>query len=52
MISSKRAASIILEPDQGKRDQIVDKLTESDAKYLLKVALAAMKGQEWEAVEK
>lgn len=52
MISAKRASSIMFEPDQEKRDALVDKLAEADAKYMLKVALAAMKGQEWKAIVK
>lgn len=52
MISAKRALSISTEPDQAKRDALVDKLTEADAKYMLKVALAVIKGQEWKAIEK
>lgn len=52
MISAKRALSITAEPDQKKRDALVDKLTEADAKYMLKVALAVINGQEWKAIEK
>ena len=52
MISAKRALSITTEPDQAKRDVLVDKLTEADAKYMLKVALAVMQGKEWRAIVK
>lgn len=52
MISAKRALTISMEPDQEKRDALVDKLTEADAKYMLKVALSAMQGKEWRAIVK
>ncbi len=52
MISAKRALSISMEPDQEKRDALVDKLTEADAKYLLKVALSAMQEKEWRSAVK
>lgn len=52
MISAKRALSITTEPEQEKRDALVDKLTEEDAKYMLKVALSAMQGKEWRAIIK
>jgi len=39
MISTKRAAKIILETDAEKRGKMIDKLTEEDAKYLLKKCL-------------
>lgn len=52
MISAKRALSISTEPDQKKRDALVDKLTEADAKYMLKVALSVMQGKEWRAIVK
>lgn len=52
MISVKRAISISTEPDQEKRDVLVDKLTEADAKYMLKVALSVMQGKEWRAIVK
>ena len=52
MISAKRALSISTEPDQAKRDSLVDKLTEADAKYMLKVVLSAMQGKEWRAIVK
>lgn len=41
-----------MEPDQEKRDALVDKLTEADAKYLLKVALSAMQEKEWRSAVK
>lgn len=47
MISAKRALSISTEPDQEKRDALVDKLTEADAKCMLKVTLSVIQGQEW-----
>lgn len=43
MISAKRASTIIFETDDVKRDELIDTLTESDAKYLLKKCLATMK---------
>lgn len=36
----------------AKRDTLIDKLTEADAKYMLKVAVSAMNGQKWEAIDK
>lgn len=45
MISTKRAMTIIMEEDKEKRDAMIDKLTEADAKHLLKIALFTMKGK-------
>ena len=42
MISTKRAMTIIFEQDREKRDAAVDKLTEEDAKYMLKLALVTI----------
>lgn len=40
MISAKRAATIIFEVDRNKRNKLIDKLSEEDAKYLLMQYLA------------
>lgn len=42
MISTKRAAKIVFESDDVKRNELIDKLTEDDAKLILKCCLAAM----------
>lgn len=36
MISTKSAAAIICEIDKDKRNKMIDKLSEEDAKYILK----------------
>ena len=46
MISIKRATTIITEKDETKRNEMVDNLSEEDAKYLLKQCLAVMRGKE------
>lgn len=43
MISSNRATALLLEPDKEKRNLLIDKLTEEDAKYLLKNALTVIR---------
>lgn len=45
MISSKHALKIVTEPNQEKRDAMIDKLTEADAKHALKVAISCIKGE-------
>ena len=40
MISTKRAATIILQSDKDKRNDLIDKLSEEDVKYLLKQSLS------------
>lgn len=40
MISTKRAATIILQTDKDKRNALIDNLSEEDAKYLLKQSLS------------
>ncbi|WP_367567286.1 hypothetical protein [Lacrimispora sp.] len=42
MISTKRATTIICEKDKDKRNELVDKLSEEDAKYLLKHCLTVI----------
>lgn len=44
MISTKRAMKIIAELDKDERNKMVDKLTEEDAKLLLKQCLTVMIG--------
>ncbi len=39
MISTKRATTIICEKDKDKRNELIDKLSEEEAKYLLKQCL-------------
>lgn len=39
MISAKRATSIVFEKDRATREVLVDKLTEQDAKHVLKMLL-------------
>ena len=40
MISTKRAMSILSENNPEKRNEMIDKLKEEDAKYLLKICFA------------
>ena len=42
MISTKRATTIICEEDRDKRNELLDKLSEEDAKYLLKQCISLM----------
>jgi len=42
MISTKRATTIICEEDKDKRNELIDKLSEEDAKYLLKQCMSLM----------
>ncbi len=42
MISTKRATLIICEKDKDKRNELIDKLSEEDAKYLLKQCMSFM----------
>lgn len=42
MISTKRATTIICEEDKDKRNELIDKLSEEDAKYLLKLCMSLM----------
>lgn len=42
MLTVKKAMTIMLENDANKRNEMIDKLTEEDAKYLLKQCLAIM----------
>lgn len=46
MISTKRAAILLGEPDSEKRNQLIDKLTEEDAKYLLKACISVIRGEQ------
>lgn len=46
MISRVRATKILTEPDPNKRSEIIDKLTEQDAKYLLKICIQVMRGKD------
>ena len=39
MISAKRATGIVFEKDRETREAVVDKLTEQDAKHVLKMLL-------------
>lgn len=39
MISAKRATTIVFERDRESRERMVDKLTEQDATYVLKMLL-------------
>ena len=43
MISAKRAMRLVFEPSEEKRNEMVDKLTEEDAKVLLKHCLKVMR---------
>ena len=43
MISAKRFLRIMTESDPQKRDAMIDKLTEEDAKYIIKTWLRAMR---------
>lgn len=45
MISTKHAMTIICEQDRVKRDAMIDKLSEEDVKYMLKLALSTVKGE-------
>lgn len=45
MISTKRTMSILSENNPEKRNEMIDKLKEEDAKYLLKICFAVMKGE-------
>lgn len=42
MISAKRATVIVTEVDDNKRNELIDKLSEEDAKTLLKRCLKAV----------
>lgn len=44
MISTKRAATIMLQTDKDKREALIDKLSEEDLKYLLKQCLSFIHG--------
>lgn len=44
MISTKRATTIICEKDKDKRGELIDKLSDEDAKYLLKQYLNVIHG--------
>ena len=44
MISTKRATKIICEKDKNKRNELIDKLSEEDSKYLLKQYLNVIHG--------
>ena len=44
MISTKRATTIICEKDKDKRNELIDKLSDEDAKYLLKQYLSIIHG--------
>ncbi|MCQ4935051.1 hypothetical protein [Anaerotignum propionicum] len=45
MISIKGATTIITEKDETKRNELVDRLSEEDAKHLLKKCLVVMRGK-------
>ena len=45
MISAKRASMISLERDREKREALIDKLTEQDAKHILKMTLRVLNGE-------
>lgn len=45
MISAKRVMNITLNRDRKERERLVDKLSEEDAKYMLKMALRTMLGE-------
>ena len=44
MISTKRATKIICEKDKNRRNELIDKLSEEDSKYLLKQYLNIIHG--------
>lgn len=44
MISTKRATMIICEKDKNKRNELIDKLTDKDVKYLFKQYLTVIHG--------
>ena len=44
MISTKRATLIICEKDKDKRNELIDKLSDENAKYLLKQYLNVIHG--------
>lgn len=44
MISTKRATTIICEKDNDKRNELIDKLSDEDTKYLLKQYLTVIHG--------
>ena len=44
MISTKKATTIICEKDKDKRNELIDKLSDEDAKYLLKQYLTVIHG--------
>lgn len=46
MISAKRAVKICLNPDREERERLIDTLSEDDTKYLLKIALRTMRGED------
>ena len=43
MISTKRAAKILFEPDDDKRNVMIDNLSGDDAKYLLKQCISTVR---------
>ncbi len=45
MITSQKAMQIMFEPDAGKRDAIIDALSEQSAKDLLKICLKIVSEQ-------
>ncbi len=45
MISTQRATKLYAEPDPEKRRAMIEKLTEEDAKYMLRVCIMVMKGE-------
>ncbi|MFR3727719.1 hypothetical protein [Lacrimispora sp.] len=45
MISVKRATAIIFEADTEKRNELVDELSEEDAKFLLKQYMTFFRGK-------
>ena len=42
MISTSRVTKILTEQDEEKRNKLIEKLTEEDAKYILKVWLKTL----------
>lgn len=46
MISTKRATKLLTEPLPEEQAKLIDKLSEEDAKFLLKIAMRVIRGED------